>query len=242
MSSKEPGSRPESASPNLSGVRLFKSMVRRVRQRMSENRLSKAPSISDDIVAKLEELSVTSTETSPQHQGQPKSPPGKEALRRLFGASGASSEDRLRSTNSGYSSDSGNDKLSSTRSTTNNDCRVRIRQNLRSRSKSYSRTIEKKPKKILRPPATYDYVRGPSGLVSHRVRVYWLMYLHFVFSITLKENLGFSCTQAVQWPSLFLFMRFFLSYSVVHWNPAIERSVTHNILSIYHGDNFVGVL
>lgn len=171
MSTKEPTCRPESASPNLSGVRLFKTMVRRVRQRISENRLSKSPSIGDNIVDKLEELSVTSAETSPQRQTQPKSPMGKEALRRLFGASRTSSEDRLRSTNSGYSSDSGNDKQTSNRST-GSECRVRIRQNLRTRSKSYSRTVEKKPKKILRPPATYDYVRGPSGLVSHRVRVY----------------------------------------------------------------------
>ncbi|KAK7590350.1 hypothetical protein V9T40_001963 [Parthenolecanium corni] len=171
MSSKEPCCRSETGSPNLNGVRLFKSMVRRVRQKISENKLGKAPSIGDDeapaiVTAKLEELSLTSAETSPQRQGQPKSPPGKEALRRLFGASRTSSEDRLRN---GYSSDSGNDKQHTRPGA---DCRVRIRQNLRSRSKSYSRTVEKKPKKILRPPATYDYVRGPSGLVSHRVRVY----------------------------------------------------------------------
>lgn len=173
MSSKDACGRPEAASPNPSGVRLFKSMVRRVRHKITENKMSKSPSLGEDVsavVATLEELSVdgSSAHTSPQRLAdqQPKSPPGnKEALRRLFGATRTSSEDRLRG-NGGYSSDSGTDKQAR-----QNDYRVRIRQNLRSRSKSYSRT-EKKPKKILRPPATYDYVRGPSGLVSHRVRVY----------------------------------------------------------------------
>lgn len=143
---------------NLTGIRLFKSIVRKVRQKVSESKIIKSTSsIEDlpDVVSKLERVSLEETNC----KNRPRSPP-KELVRKFFGSMKTISDETSKC---GYSSDSTTEKR--------RDSRVRIRQKVRARSKSNSRRVEKKPKKILRTPPTYIYVRGLSGIPTQRIRV-----------------------------------------------------------------------
>ncbi len=146
---------------DLTGISLFKSMVRRVRQKISESKLAKSPSDGEisDVLSKFENVSMG--ETSPKSRALRSPPPMKEAVKRMFATSRTTSDEKIRCD---YNSDSGMDRK-------DRDSRIRIRQKTRSRSKSDSRRIEKKPKKILRTPPTYVYVRGLSGIPTQRIRV-----------------------------------------------------------------------
>ncbi|XP_065213968.1 uncharacterized protein LOC135841096 [Planococcus citri] len=140
---------------DLSGIKLFKSMVRRVRQKISESKLVKSPSGNEltSVINKTERMSLDESSSGNRS-------PTDTAKSFCTTHTGDDCKSRM----SGYSSDSGTEK--SRRSS-----RVRIRQKVRSRSKSDGRRIEKKPKKILRAPPTYIYVRGLSGIPTQRIRV-----------------------------------------------------------------------
>lgn len=137
-------------SSNLTGIRLFKSIVRRVRQKITESKLIRNSSVTTDLSAtvttKLDRMSIDDSSSSNRETLSPTLTFGYESR-------------------SGYGSDS----CSTAR---RRDTRVRIRQKIRSRSKSDSRkSNKKKPKTILRPPPTYVYVRGLSGIPTQRIRV-----------------------------------------------------------------------
>lgn len=140
-----------SVNSKLSGIRLFKSIVRRVRQKITESKPTNTKSSSSEelpaVIAKLDRMSVDDMADG-NTNGRTFSPPTT-----LSGS-------ELRN---GYSSDSGTERR--------RDTRVRIRQKIRSRSKSDSRKSKKKPKNILRPPPSYIYVRGLSGIPTQRIRV-----------------------------------------------------------------------
>lgn len=142
---------------NLTGIKLFKSMVRRVRQKISESKLVKSPS-GNELTSVISKNERVNSEDTTRNSSGPRSPI---EISSLFGNMQINEE---KSRVSGYSSDSGTEK-------SRRNSRVRIRQKVRSRSKSDGRRLEKKPKKILRPPPTYIYVRGLSGIPTQRIRV-----------------------------------------------------------------------
>ncbi|XKL63761.1 hypothetical protein PGB90_006125 [Kerria lacca] len=141
---------------NATGVRLFKTIVRKVRQTITEAKLLKSSSFDDisSIVFKMNQMSTNDSD-NPDSSVQARS------SRKLFSSLRANTDEKSRS---GFSSDSGNEK-------TLRNSKIRKKQKIRGRSKSDSKRIEKRTKKILRSPPTYVYVRGLSGIPTQRVRV-----------------------------------------------------------------------